>query len=230
MPEFSIEWYRTIVDFAAGTPRWLQDVVDLGTSGVLFLFAILGLIAIWLARHGSAATLARALLIPVAPTIAYLCSTVAKSAIQQERPCHAVLDRAATITTCPPMDSWSFPSNHSTIAAAAAVALALAWRKLTPVLVLLGLFAGFSRIFVGVHYPHDVAVGLALGAAVAVLVYRFGTSPATRLVGWGRHRFLGTAEPGGTAEPSQESGLPTPRMPGDQARPVTGRSGRGRAE
>ena len=63
--------------------------------------------------------------------------------------------------------SSSFPSGHSASAAAFAVATAVeAPRLAVPV----GLVAGavaFSRVYTGVHYPSDVVVGVAIGAAVA---------------------------------------------------------------
>jgi membrane-associated phospholipid phosphatase len=60
-----------------------------------------------------------------------------------------------------------FPSDHATVAAAVACAAALAWRRWTIIVAALAVFVGISRVFVGVHYPGDVAAGWALGAAGA---------------------------------------------------------------
>jgi membrane-associated phospholipid phosphatase len=63
--------------------------------------------------------------------------------------------------------SLSFPSGHSSSAAAFVTGLAmespLAGAALAPV----ALGVGYSRVHVGVHYPGDVVVGLAVGGAVA---------------------------------------------------------------
>lgn len=66
---------------------------------------------------------------------------------------------------------YSFPSGHSTNAAALFSSLAVHAKKkgLIVLAVILPLLVGFSRIVVGAHYPTDVLVGLALGL-IAMLV------------------------------------------------------------
>lgn len=71
----------------------------------------------------------------------------------------------------------SFPSGHSTFAAAFAVMLViLYWHtpQRYPVCiaaVLLALLAGFSRMVLGVHFPTDVLVGWITGGSTVVLLY-----------------------------------------------------------
>ncbi len=77
---------------------------------------------------------------------------------------------AVHIAACPPQGDWSFPSNHATIAAASAAAIVVAWRVMAPLVLPLAALMAFSRVFVGVHYPHDVAAGFLLGVVVAPLV------------------------------------------------------------
>jgi undecaprenyl-diphosphatase len=59
----------------------------------------------------------------------------------------------------------SFPSTHT----AAAVAAMAAFHGLVPSLVLDGVAVttAFSRLYLGVHYPSDLAAGVILGATVA---------------------------------------------------------------
>lgn len=110
--------------------------------------------------------MALALLAPVVTVAAYLVSEVSKSLIEQERPCRAVAG-AMNIAECPAVGDWSFPSNHSTIAAASAMAIVVAWRAMAPLVLPLAAVMAFSRVFVGVHYPHDVMAGFLLGSVVA---------------------------------------------------------------
>lgn len=71
----------------------------------------------------------------------------------------------------------SFPSGHSTAAAAAMTALFLLGnRRKTWVCLLFALAMGLSRLYLAVHYPTDVLAGLLIGFAAgylaAVLVRR----------------------------------------------------------
>ncbi len=69
----------------------------------------------------------------------------------------------------PPLDRYSFPSGH-TLYAVLFTALALAnLPALGVVLVPLAILIAMSRVVLGLHYPTDVLVGAALGAALASL-------------------------------------------------------------
>ncbi|HJA46905.1 MAG TPA: phosphatase PAP2 family protein [Candidatus Limosilactobacillus excrementigallinarum] len=72
--------------------------------------------------------------------------------------------------------SYSFPSGHSSAAALVLGCLILlTWRvvrrdwikvTITTILVMLVLAIGFSRVYVGAHYPSDVLAGWCLGTVV----------------------------------------------------------------
>lgn len=175
------ELYRDITDFARDTPTWVQHTAETGTEAGLLLFGALFVTTWWRARRGTSRAFAIAVLAPLATAVAYVCSELLKSVVTQERPCRAVPGATASLAACPPSGDWSFPSNHATIAGAAALTLALARHTLLWLTAPLALLMAFSRVFVGVHYPHDVAAGLAFGALVAVAAVRLTTGPATRL-------------------------------------------------
>ena len=65
----------------------------------------------------------------------------------------------------------SFPSNHSANTAAFAVYTFLFYRRSGWFIWLIPLLVGLSRIYVGVHYPLDVAGGWIFGSLVAVTGY-----------------------------------------------------------
>lgn len=80
------------------------------------------------------------------------------------------------------LSTYSFPSGHATHAAAVYLALALAmaaslgsrrqaWLAVAAAAAL-AVLVGASRIYLGVHYPSDVAAGLLLGAGWTYVCWR----------------------------------------------------------
>src|SRR4051812_15504649 len=61
----------------------------------------------------------------------------------------------------------SFPSGHSSSAAAFVTGVAMESPLAGAALAPIALGVGYSRVHVGVHYPGDVVAGLAVGGAVA---------------------------------------------------------------
>ncbi|MEU7184054.1 phosphatase PAP2 family protein [Streptomyces celluloflavus] len=157
--------YTWITDLAQRAPHVLNTLVSYWTDYGLGLFAVLMLIGWWRARHAGATAMAMALAAPVAVVAAYVANDVIKSFFNEQRPCQTL--HTVTVEACPALGDWSFPSNHSAIAAAAAVAIVLCGRRLGWIAVPAALLMGASRIWVGAHYPHDVVVGLLIGALVA---------------------------------------------------------------
>ncbi|OKK18617.1 hypothetical protein AMK16_19860 [Streptomyces sp. CB00455] len=175
--------YRDITGFAHATPVWVQSAFEVWTQYGLLVFGVLFAAVWWRARTrpGSRAV-ALAVAAPVATALAYVLSEAVKSAVDEERPCRAVAEAAAPLVPCPVPGDWSFPSNHSVIAGAAAVGLALAVGRLALLTVPLALLMAFSRVFVGVHYPHDVAIGLLLGGLPAAFVVPLLAGPLGTVV------------------------------------------------
>ncbi|NJP89554.1 phosphatase PAP2 family protein [Nonomuraea sp. FMUSA5-5] len=174
--------YQDIVGFALTTPAWLHTFAEVGTDAGLFLFAALFVVAAVRAWRAPARDLALVIAGPAGIVLAYIVSEVVKTLVREDRPCRGGV---ATIAACPPLDDWSFPSNHSVIAAGAAATLVLAWRGLAWAVFPLAAVMAFSRVFVGVHYPHDVAAGFLLGAVLAplfTLLLVGAVTPAVRLV------------------------------------------------
>ncbi|MCI0469086.1 MAG: glycosyltransferase family 39 protein [Nitrospirae bacterium] len=95
-----------------------------------------------------------------------------KTVITRIRPCN-VFDNVNLLVGC--SKSYSMPSNHASNSFGAALSLFYFTRGYIPAalrlypLILAALIA-FSRVYVGVHYPSDVIVGVLLGAAVSVIL------------------------------------------------------------
>jgi undecaprenyl-diphosphatase len=158
--------YRDVVDAAQHVPTWVNDVISAWADYGLAVFAVLMIVGWWQARRVSAAAAVTALAVPVVVVIAYGIDSLLKLAVHEARPCQSL--HVTTLETCPGAGDWSFPSNHATIAAAAAVALFFVSWRLGTVAAVAALAMAASRVWVGVHYPHDVVAGILVGALVAL--------------------------------------------------------------
>ncbi|MFD8673480.1 phosphatase PAP2 family protein [Streptomyces seoulensis] len=183
--------YVDVVDAAHHAPSWLDGLISGYSTYGLALFALLMLIGWWQARHQNAAQAVKALAAPVLTVLAFAVSTALKQTVQENRPCQSL--HVITLEACPATGDWSFPSNHATLAAAAAVALWFVNTRLGAIATLGALAMAASRVWVGAHYPHDILAGLAVGALVATLL----AVPLSRhadavagVVGRGRLRLL----------------------------------------
>ncbi len=68
--------------------------------------------------------------------------------------------------------TYSFPSMHAALAMALATAVYLHHPRLGKNLFLLAGFIALSRVYVGVHYPVDIVVGVLIGCIIPVVIYR----------------------------------------------------------
>jgi undecaprenyl-diphosphatase len=160
VPDISAEWYRNVVELVAGSSERIRVLAEFATEAVLLVFAGMFVATWWRTRTRPPLPVARALPAPAMTVPAYLLSRVTKDVWQVERPCRTLAD-VATIAACPEHGDWS---------GAAAVAIAWWGARVGWGAVGVALFAAASRVFVGVHYPHDVVAGLVLGALLALSV------------------------------------------------------------
>jgi undecaprenyl-diphosphatase len=175
--------FTDVTNFARDT-HWLNTaMVDYSSYGMI-LFAALIVVGWWRARSADTTMMTAALAVPVAAITAFLVNDVVKSLVAEPRPCYRLPD-AFLLEACPQVSDYGFPSNHTAVAAAMATALLLVDRRLGLVAAAATAIMGFSRVYVGAHYPHDVLVGLlvgtAAGLATAIAVREFATPLVTRL-------------------------------------------------
>jgi len=104
-------------------------------------------------------------------------SNLIKHFVHRLRPC-AVGEARLLVAHC--SDTFSFTSNHAANHFAIAVFLSLVFRQIRwfPfVLVLWAAFISLSQVYVGLHYPADIAGGALLGSLagyLAFLIFKFG--------------------------------------------------------
>ena len=160
------EWFLAI---DGGVLLWIQETLRCAVcNGILSVYTKLGDAGmLWIAlsvlmlcfRKTRKAGLASLL----AMLLGLLCTNVAlKHLVGRDRPWLVV---EGLIPLVAEHDPNSFPSGHTCAAFAAASAwcrtLPTRWMKITAVV--LAALMGFSRLYVGVHFPTDVLAGMAVG-------------------------------------------------------------------
>ena len=135
------------------TVKWVRRYSALGEHGLFWLGA--GLLGAALDKPARPRWIRATAVV----ACAYLTSSSIKWSIGRPRPVVEDLPHLMATPT-----GLSFPSSHSTSSFAAAQAFG----DLLPRGPLLGVAAAmaFSRLYLGVHYPSDVAAGAALGTAL----------------------------------------------------------------
>ena len=146
---------------------------------------------VWLSRIGSwgAVWLALGLVLALARRRAYPFVLVALADGAAEGVSAAlkaiVGERRPHVSRLVPLPhSPAFPSGHTTVAFACATVLSALEPRAAPAFFLLALAIGYSRLYVGVHWPLDVVGGAVLGIATALLLL----AATRRRSGAGRRR------------------------------------------
>lgn len=160
-------WFNRLAD----STSWAHGIMTTITQYAIALFAVLLVIAWWKARSADdpAVAVVAAVWAALASLVGVALVQVIGGAVDRARPyvtmptTHLLVDRTS---------DFSFPSDHGTASAAIAVGLMLACRYTRSkwvgwAAIALAFVIGFSRVYVGAHYPGDVLAGFVLGGVVA---------------------------------------------------------------
>ena len=173
-------WYRAIVRFAHHS-AWLNGPLELYTTVGIALLAVMAIGAWWSARgQADRRSMAAVAWLGLGTLLSVGCGLMLKQVFHEVRPCRTL--SVVTVEACPGVKDYSFPSDHMTVAVALAVGLWLVDRRLGLVAAALAAIEGFSRVYLGQHYPHDVLAAIVLSTVVMLAGWRVARRPLTGLV------------------------------------------------
>lgn len=146
-----------------GWDSWMIGISRLGNGGMIWIMIGLALLLIgWKKRRRL--FLGLSVLLSLGSN-ALVCNLILKPLVARTRP-YDVLGYDLLI---PPLSDYSFPSGHTSASFAAATAIYAihpGWGKAAYVFAAL---MGISRLYLGVHFVTDVAVGAVVGLVMAKL-------------------------------------------------------------
>jgi membrane-associated phospholipid phosphatase len=169
------------VNHFAKITGWLHGpMYDYATYGIA-LFALLLVAGYWQARGRGAAAVAAAVWAGAGTALAEAVAQPVNHAVAEARPWQSLPH--ALILAGHSAD-FSFPSDHAVMAGAVTAGLLIYSRRLGLVAAVAAAALCFARVYIGAHYPQDVAAGLLLGAAVVVIGYLVVRLPLRWLAQW----------------------------------------------
>lgn len=150
----------------AGITPFMEALSAVGEYGMLWI--VLGLILCCTKKYRR---VGMAVLLGLIFTI-IVGNVFIKGLVMRTRPCYD-FPGVSVASVLPAVTSYSFPSGHTFSSFAAATAIACFGRKWWTICAYgVALIMGFSRIYLFVHYPSDVLIGLVLGIIFGILAWK----------------------------------------------------------
>lgn len=101
-------------------------------------------------------------------------ATILKPAFNRIRPCNDVEIQQTMVIRVPCGSGKSFPSTHASDHFAIAIFMLVIfykkWKPIIPIAIIWAAFICFAQVYVGVHYPIDVTVGMLFGSMIGFIV------------------------------------------------------------
>lgn len=170
--------FLDINHFARDT-GWLHTPLsDYASYGVVLLVLLL-VAGWWVARGRGPAAMAAALWAGAGTLLALAVAQPVNHAVAEARPWQSL---PHALILAGHSTDFSFPSDHAAVTGAVITGLLLFHRPLAIVAAVAGVALCFARIYIGAHYPQDIAAGFLLGAAVVLAGYAIVRIPLRALV------------------------------------------------
>lgn len=177
-PQFDLD-LLTFVN-QTGHTTWLNMPMELLSSKIA-LFVVLSFVLAWTCRKFGRRMLPLFLLLILGMGASDLTTSMIKAQVQRVRPLNALpminyvedgewRQRAEDFVSTKTAGT-SYPSGHSANTACMAVLAMLLFPPIGKKALLLPLFVGYSRLYLGKHYPSDVLFGWLYGAVVAGFIW-----------------------------------------------------------
>jgi undecaprenyl-diphosphatase len=198
----------TLFEPLFGLDRWLFHIINDSWHNAVFDAVmpfitdfsnfVIPLAVAWLAllifggRKGRIAAVVLALTFAITDSTA---SRIVKPLVGRERPCVALEGVRLVIGM---KNTLSFPSTHAVNLFGAATVLTMFYRRWWAAFFAVAACVGYSRVYLGFHYPSDVIGGGMMGAAVGLAL---GAAGLRLLKGRRRGEGPGGSEGGGRGRP-----------------------------
>ena len=133
-------------------------ITNLGSAGIIWI--ILTVVCLIIPRTRKVGwVMAASLIVGL-----ILCNGILKNLVARTRPCD--VNKSIQLLIKRPWD-YSFPSGHTSASFAAATAIYAIDRRWGAAAYVLAALIGFSRLYLGVHFPTDVLAGAVVGILAA---------------------------------------------------------------
>ena len=181
---YTSSFYESILNFDAGILLWLQDVLRNDVLNVIMKIITHSVDGgmVWIALTLVLCIFPKTRKMGICAALSLIfslivCNGILKNVFQRIRP-YEVIQGLSLLAGVDPAGDPSFPSGHTSSSFATSMAIFLASEKkqriITVWAVVYAALVGFSRLYVGIHYPTDVIVGALVAIGLAFLAAFIG--------------------------------------------------------